>query len=108
MRRRLRFKTLVLISQMLLVALALTIFLQLYRMAVDGSMYFIENNNLTLYLVIFSTLFITIFAICILIVQIREMGERRGTDRHAGSQSNQLPMTDPHSLSRDEIDSKKK
>jgi membrane protein YdbS with pleckstrin-like domain len=82
MRRRLKFTTLVLVSQMLLIALALTWLIQMYMIAVDHSIYFIENNNVILYTEIFVTLFILIYAIYILISQIRRLGERRGTDRN--------------------------
>ena len=81
MGRRLKFTTLVLVSQMLLIALALTWLLQMSMIAANRSIYFIENNSLILYVEIFATLFIIIYAIFILVRQIRRLGERRGTDR---------------------------
>ena len=83
MRRRLKFTSLVLVSQMLLIALALTWLLQMGMIAVNRSIYFIENNNTILYSEIFATLFIVVYAVCILVSQIRRLGERRGADRRA-------------------------
>jgi membrane protein YdbS with pleckstrin-like domain len=81
MRRRLRSTTLVLVSQMLLIALAFAWLFQMIIIAREGSAYFIENNKLILYGEITIIALIIIFAIYILAVQIRRLGERRGTDR---------------------------
>ncbi len=81
MRRRLRSTTLVLVSQMLLIALALAWLFQMLIIARDGSAYFIENNNLILYGEIAIVALILFFAIYVLVVQIRRLGERRGSDR---------------------------
>jgi membrane protein YdbS with pleckstrin-like domain len=89
MRRRLRHTTLVLVSQMLLIALALTWLIQLSLIAASGSIYFIEKNDFILYAEIFLTLFIVMYAVCIVISQIRKLGERRGTDRRAGDRGSQ-------------------
>jgi membrane protein YdbS with pleckstrin-like domain len=82
MRRRLRSTALVLISQMLLIALAFAWLLQMVIIAREGSAYFIENNNLILYGEITVVAFIIMFALYVLITQIRRLGERRGTDRN--------------------------
>jgi len=82
MRRRLKSTTLVLVSQMLLIALAITWLLQMVIIAVDHSIYVIENNNLILYTEIISTILIIIYAIFILVTQIKRLGERRRTDRN--------------------------
>lgn len=87
MRRRLKFTTLVLVSQMLLIALALVWLLQMYMIAVNHSIYFIENNSLILYAEISVSILIIIYAIFILVSQIRRLGERRNTDRRANDQS---------------------
>ena len=85
MRRRLRFSTLVMITQMLLIALAITWLLHMVIIAAEGSAYFVENNPLILWTEISASALITIFAICILILQIRRLGERRRSDdRNAG------------------------
>lgn len=85
MRRRLRFSTLILITQMLLIALALTWLLHMVTIAVYGSVYFVEDNPLILWAEISASILITIFAIFILVLQIQRLGERRGSDRNAGS-----------------------
>lgn len=85
MRRRLKFTTLVLISQMLLIALAIAWLVQMVTIAIAGSAYFVENNPFILWGEIAVSIFIAIFAICILVMQIRRLGERRGTDRNQGN-----------------------
>ena len=82
MRRRLRFTTLVMITQMLLIALAISWLIHMATIAIDGSAYFIENNPLILWGEITASVLITIFAICILAFQIQRLGERRSTDRN--------------------------
>ncbi len=82
MRRRLRFTILILITQMLLIALAITWLIHMVIIALHGSVYFVENNPLIMWGEIAASVLITIFAICILAVQIRRLGERRGTDRN--------------------------
>jgi membrane protein YdbS with pleckstrin-like domain len=84
MRRRLRFTTLILITQMLLIALAVTWLLHMITIAVYGSVYFVENNPLILWAEIAASLLITIFAIFILALQIQRLGERRRSDRNGG------------------------
>ena len=81
MRRRLRSTALVLVSQMLLIALAFAWLLQMVIIAREGSAYFIENNHLILYGEITVVAFILIFALYVLITQIRRLDERRRTDR---------------------------
>jgi len=80
MRRRLRFSSVVLISQMLLIALAIA---WLVHMVVTtyGSVYFIERDPVILWAEITASALIMIFAIYILAIQIRRLGERRATDR---------------------------
>jgi len=82
MRRRLRFSTLILITQMLLIALAITWLLHMVTIAVYGSVYFVEDNPLILWAEISASILITIFAIFILVLQIQRLGERRGSDRN--------------------------
>ena len=85
MRRRLRFSTFILIAQMLLIALAITWLLHMITIAVYGSVYFVENNPFILWAEITASLLITIFAIIVLALQIRRLGERRRSDRNEGS-----------------------
>lgn len=84
MRRRLKSATLILISHMLLIALAFAWLLQMVMIAREGSAYFIENNSLILYGEIAGSALIIIFGFYVLVTQIRRLGERRETDRTAG------------------------
>jgi ABC-type nickel/cobalt efflux system permease component RcnA len=84
MRRRLRFSTLIVITQMLLIALAVTWLLHMVTIAIYGSVYFVENNPFILWAEITASLLITIFAIFVLALQIRRLGERRRSDRREG------------------------
>jgi membrane protein YdbS with pleckstrin-like domain len=81
MRRRLHSTTLVLVSQMLLIALALAWLFQMIIIASEGSAYFIENNAFILYGEVAIIALIIFFAIYVFIIQIRRLSERRGTDR---------------------------
>lgn len=80
MRRRLKSTSFVLISQALLIALALAWLIHMVIIAVNGSVYFVENNGLILWAEIIASFLITIFAIFILVTQIHRLGERRRTD----------------------------
>jgi ABC-type nickel/cobalt efflux system permease component RcnA len=81
MRRRLKFTTLTLVTQMLLIALAITWLIHMVTIAINGSVYFVENNPYILWGEIAASVLITIFAIYILSIQIQRLGERRSTDR---------------------------
>lgn len=81
MLRRLRFSLLIVISQILLIALAISWLAHMGTIAVSGSVYFVENNPFILWAEISVSIFITIFAIYILIMQIKKLGERRDGDR---------------------------
>jgi len=91
MRRRLRLATLILVSQMLLMALAFAWFLQMVIIAKDGSAYFIENNHLILYGEITGALLIIIFGLYVLVTQIRRLGERRESDRRVDAKNDEAP-----------------
>ena len=82
MQRRLRFSLLILVSQMLLIALAISWLVHMVTIAISGSAFFVENNPLILWSEITISVFITIFAIYILVIQIQRVGERRGGDRN--------------------------
>jgi membrane protein implicated in regulation of membrane protease activity len=79
--RRLRFATVVLISQVLLIALAIAWAVHMALIAAEGSVYFIEGNPFVLWLEIALTLSICIFGVAVFIMQIRRLGERRTSDR---------------------------
>jgi ABC-type nickel/cobalt efflux system permease component RcnA len=83
MQRRLRFSLLVLVSQMLLVAMAISWLVHMGIIAVSGSVYFVENDPLILWAEITVSVLITLFAIYVLIVQVQRLGERRGAERRA-------------------------
>ena len=85
MQRRLRFSLLILLSQIMLIALAISWLVHMGIIAISGSAYFVENNPLILWAEITISVFITIFAINILVIQIRRLGERRGVDRNGNS-----------------------
>lgn len=87
MQRRLRFSLLILVSQMLLIALAISWLVHMATIAISGSAYFVENNSFILWAEITLSVFIILFAIYILVVQIRRLGERRGADRNRSGNS---------------------
>jgi uncharacterized BrkB/YihY/UPF0761 family membrane protein len=81
MQRRLKFSMLILVSQILLIALAISWLIHMVTIAVAGSVYFIENNPIILWSEITISLLITLFAVYIAVIQIRKLGERRPDDR---------------------------
>ena len=81
-RRRLRFGLLVLVTQMLLTALAISWLIHMVIIAKAGSVFFAENNPFILWGEIAASGIITVFAIYILILQIQRLGERRGNERN--------------------------
>jgi len=83
MQRRLRFSLLILVSQILLVALGISWVTHMATIAISGSVYFVENNPYILWAEISISVLITLFAIFILILQIKKLGERRPTDRRS-------------------------
>ena len=95
MRRRLRFTTLVMITQMLLVAMAIAWLIHMITISATGSAYFVENNPYILWGEIAVSVLITIFAICILVIQIQRLGERRSTDRNPDDRRSKIPMSGP-------------
>jgi ABC-type nickel/cobalt efflux system permease component RcnA len=82
MNRRLKTTLYVVISQALLIALAIAWLIHMGLIAINGSVYFIENNPLILWIEITASVFITVFAVFIMTTQIRRLGERRRTDRN--------------------------
>jgi ABC-type nickel/cobalt efflux system permease component RcnA len=81
MRRRLKSALAVLSAQMLLIALAIAWLIQMVLIAINGRIYFIEHNSVILWLEIIVSMLITLFAIYVLVSQIRRLGERRREDR---------------------------
>ena len=71
----------VLISQMLLIALAISWFIHMLLIEINGAVYFVEKEPAILWIEIAVTVIIVVFASFVLIVQIKRLGERRGNDR---------------------------
>lgn len=69
-----------LISQLLLIALALAWAVHMALIAANGSVYFVEDNLLVLWLEIALTVGICTFAMAVFIMQLRRLGERRKSD----------------------------
>jgi uncharacterized BrkB/YihY/UPF0761 family membrane protein len=84
MRRRLTFAMVVLVSQLLLIALAIAWLVHMVIIAVNGSIYFVEKNPLILWGEITAIVLITLFAIRVFALQIVRLGERRRNDDRAG------------------------
>jgi hypothetical protein len=80
--RRLRFALIVLISQLLLIALSLAWAVHMILVAANGSVYFVESNQLVLWLEISVTVLICLFGIAVFAMQLRRLGERRNSDSH--------------------------
>ena len=80
MRRRLRFALVVIISQLLLIALAIAWFVHMVIIALNGSIFFVEKNPVILWGEITAVVLITLFAIYVFALQIVRLGERRRSD----------------------------
>jgi ABC-type nickel/cobalt efflux system permease component RcnA len=89
MNRRLRLAVIIVISQMLLVALAISWLVHMTFIAVNGSVYFIEDNHFILFAELGASALITVFGLWVLVLQLQRLGERRATDRREGSPANQ-------------------
>jgi hypothetical protein len=70
--------------------LAISWVIHMAFIAANGSVNFVENNNSILWAEITISVFITLFAICILIMQVQRLGERRGTERRRDRQDRQV------------------
>ena len=80
MRRRLKFAIVVLISQLLLIALAIAWVVHMIIIAVNGAAYFVETNPFILWGEIITTVLITLFAVGVFTIQLSRLGERRKHD----------------------------
>jgi len=78
--RRLKFTLLVLASQLLLIAMALAWALHMTIIAANGSVYFIENNQVILWIEIIASVLISLFGTAVLAIQFYRLGERRRSD----------------------------
>ena len=72
-----RFAIVILVSQLLLIAMAIAWVVHMVIIAVNGSAYFVETNPIILWGEIAATVLITLFAIGVFAIQISRLGERR-------------------------------
>lgn len=85
MKRRLRFATLSIINQILLIALAIAWIVHIAIISRYGTVYFEENNPVILWAEIITLILIITFSIYIFVLQVRRLGERRrDSDRRDG------------------------
>ncbi len=87
--RRLRYAVIVLVSQLLLIGLAAASAIEMALIAANGSVYFVENNSLILWLEIALTISICIFGAAVFVMQLRRLGERRTNDDERDQQRSQ-------------------
>ena len=87
LRRRLRFAVVVVISQLLLIALAIAWLIHMIIIAAEGSVHFVERNPLILWIEVAATILIIIFATGVFIVQLQRLGERRQGERRGGDRN---------------------
>jgi len=84
--RRVTFAIVVLVSQLLLIAMAIGWTIHMALIAKTGEIYFVEENPIILYGEIAATVLITLFAIIVFVLQCKRLGERRrGDDEEKGS-----------------------
>jgi hypothetical protein len=86
--RRVRFAIIVIASQLLLMALATVMLIQMLLIAFNGLVQFVEDNHVILFIEILLTILITSFGISVFIVQLRRLGEKRSSDYGEGRSSN--------------------
>jgi protein-S-isoprenylcysteine O-methyltransferase Ste14 len=89
--RRVRFAIIVLASQLLLIALAVVMLVQMILIAVHGLVQFVENNQVILIIEIVLTSLITFFGIFVSIVQLRRLGENRSSDSRENGRGPKKP-----------------
>jgi hypothetical protein len=78
--RRVRFALVVLASQILLIALACVMLIQMLLIAIYGLVKFVENNGAILIAEISVTTLIIFFGIFVFTIQLRRLGEKRNSD----------------------------
>jgi uncharacterized membrane protein YcjF (UPF0283 family) len=85
-KRRLRFSLIILVSQMLLVALAIGWGVNLILIAQHGGIYSVEANPWVLYGEIAATVLIIIFAFIVIYLEIIRIRSKRRSDRDSQDQ----------------------
>jgi len=78
--RRVRFALVVLASQILLIALACVVLIQMLLIAIYGLVNFVENNRAILITEISLTTLIIFFGIFVFVIQLIRLGEKRNSD----------------------------
>jgi len=78
--RRVRFALVILASQILLIALACVMLIQMLLIAIYGLVKFVENNKAILITEISLTTLIIFFGIFVFTIQLRRLGEKRNSD----------------------------
>jgi hypothetical protein len=78
--RRLRFTIMVLVSQLLLIALALAWAIHMTLIAANGAVYFMEKNHVILWVEIIISVLICLFGTAVFAIQVYRLGERRRSD----------------------------
>lgn len=94
MRRRLRFATLSMVNQILLIALAIAWIVHISIIAAYDAVYFEENNPVVLWAEIITLAVILLFSIYIFILQIKRFGERRDDSGERRRASDREPDDD--------------
>ena len=79
--RRLKFAIVILVSQLLLLALAIAWIIQMSLILQHGAVYFVEKNHLVLYLEIIANVIIMLFAATVFALQLTRLKEKRSSDR---------------------------
>jgi hypothetical protein len=79
--RRVTFALVVIISQLLLIATSATLLIELVVIFRNGSVNFIENNAAILAGEVTAAALISLFALVVLVLQWKRLGERRKGDR---------------------------
>ena len=68
-------------SQILLIALAVVMLIQMILISLNGVVQFAENNKTILIIEIILTALITFFGIFVFLMQLRRLGENRSSDQ---------------------------
>jgi membrane protein implicated in regulation of membrane protease activity len=87
--RRLKFAITVLVSQLLLIALALAWAIHMILIAANGAVYFVENNPAILWTEVVITVIISLFGVAVFTLQVYRLGERRRSDERSEDRRNQ-------------------
>jgi amino acid transporter len=69
------------VSQILLIALAVVMLIQMILISLNGVVQFAENNKTILIIEIILTALITFFGIFVFLMQLRRLGENRSSDQ---------------------------